>query len=149
MNEEVVKWLTEIRSLQGQLSQLQQQRDEAVVNEANWRKLYSQEAQQRRSEAKLAQQQIEHLQAKIQKLEAGMKLARLDAQEAEAAIAQELAQLNTLEQCKQKLTEVLQERDRALELLQQEQEQHAQTRKSLTAVISDTVDQLTRLKNKT
>ncbi|NES23957.1 MAG: hypothetical protein F6K41_34860 [Symploca sp. SIO3E6] len=43
-----------------------------------------------------------------------------------------------------KLKEVMLECDRLAEVLKTEQTNHAQTRKSLTAVIGDTIDQLAK-----
>jgi uncharacterized phage infection (PIP) family protein YhgE len=146
MSEEVVKWLAEIRTLKQELGQAHQERDEANQNEAKWRQLYSTEAQQRRTEARLAQEQIEQLKAEIQQLQAGIKLSKIDSPESAAAIEKEIAELNTESELKDKLAEVMKERDRALDALKAEQEQHAHSRKSLTAVISDTIDQLARVR---
>jgi predicted nuclease with TOPRIM domain len=55
-----------------------------------------------------------------------------------------LAKLETVEELKAKLKEVMVERDRLIDQLKTEQANHAQTRKSLTAVIGDTMDQLTK-----
>jgi hypothetical protein len=55
-----------------------------------------------------------------------------------------VAQLQTLEELQAKLKEVLVERDRLMDALKIEQANHAQTRKSLTAVIGDTIDQLAK-----
>jgi hypothetical protein len=59
-------------------------------------------------------------------------------------IRAEAAALESVEELQLHLSEILEERDRLFSSLKLEQENHAQTRKSLTAVIGDTVDQLTR-----
>ncbi|MFW6263898.1 MAG: hypothetical protein ACOC3E_00045 [Cyanobacteriota bacterium] len=142
MSEEVVQWLTEIRTLKQQLQQARREQEEASKNEANWRKLYSTEAQQRRTEAQLAQEQIEALKLELEKLNHGATRPKASTPEAKAALEQELAGLETVEALRAKLIEVIEERDRTLNALKTEQENHAKTRKSLTAVISDTIDQL-------
>jgi septum formation inhibitor-activating ATPase MinD len=150
MNEDVVQWLNEIRTLKQQLAEVLQEREEAVSREANWRKLYSTEAQQRRAENKLAQEEIKSLKDQLQQqpFQPAVVDQMLDSPEAES---EDLAGLDTIEALQGKLKAVMAERDqlqklrdRALEALQAEQENHAQTRKSLTAVISDTIDQIAK-----
>lgn len=149
-NQDVVQWLTEIRTLKQQLAEIRQERDEAVAREANWRKLYSTEAQQRRSENKLAQEEIKSLKDQLQQQRlAPMAVAQTST--SPGKLTEDLTQLNSIEALKAKLQAVIQERDqlrqlrdRALEALQAEQDNHAQTRKSLTAVISDTIDQIAK-----
>ncbi|MEW6491787.1 MAG: hypothetical protein AB1589_04450, partial [Cyanobacteriota bacterium] len=68
----------------------------------------------------------------------------VDDPEAESAIDQEVARLLTVEELRAKLKELMIERDRLLEALKTEQANHTQTRKSLTAVIGDTIDQLNK-----
>lgn len=146
MNEDVRGWLSEIRALKQQLAEAQTVREEAIAAETKWRQLYSTEAQQRRTEARFASEEIEKLKAQIQQLQTQGIRPLVDTPEAEAAIAKEVASLETVEALKAKLIETLKERDRALEALQAEQESHAQTRKSLTAVIADTIDQISKQK---
>ncbi len=141
MSEDFVKWLAEIRTLKQQLTESEKERDEAIVREENWRKLYATEAQQRRSEVQLAREEIESIKAQLS--QQGFNLTTtVDTNEAQGDLAEEIAQFTTVEALQGKLMAVTQERDRALNALQIEQENHAQTRKSLTAVISDTIDQI-------
>ena len=144
MSNDVRQWLAEIKELKQQLADSVRDRDAANESAANWRRLYNTEAQQRRTEARLAQQQIDALTGEIQQLQ--QEKAQLNAQDPDAtcAIEQEVAKLQTLEQLQQKLIQVMMERDRLMDALKIEQANHAQTRNSLTAVIGDTIDQLTK-----
>jgi len=144
MSNDVTQWLAQIKALKQQLADSVSDRDAAYESAANWRQLYTNEAQQRRTEARLAQQQIESLKAQIQQIQGDSSRLKADDPEAASAIEQEVAQLQTLEELKAKLKEVLAERDRLMDALKIEQANHAQTRKSLTAVIGDTIDQLTK-----
>jgi hypothetical protein len=144
MSDEVVKWLGEIRSLKEQSIKLQQERDQLKESEANWRNLYATEAQQRRTDAKLAQQQLEQLKSQLSELTLTRQIKKSNSSKAKIILEEELNGLDTLEALKEKLLEVMQERDDLRETLQQEQENHEQTRKSLTAVIGETVDQLAK-----
>jgi chromosome segregation ATPase len=144
MSNDVTQWLAQIKALKQQLADSVSDRDAAYESAANWRQLYTNEAQQRRTEARLAQEQIETLKAQIQQLQGDSSRLKADDPEAASAIEQEVAQLQTLEELKAKLKEVLAERDRLMDALKIEQTNHAQTRKSLTAVIGDTIDQLTK-----
>jgi chromosome segregation ATPase len=144
MSDEVVQWLGEIRSLKEQSAKLQQERDQLKESEANWRNLYATEAQQRRTDAKLAQQQLEQLKSQLSELTLTRQIKKSNSSKAKIILEEELNGLDTLEALKEKLLEVMQERDDLRENLQQEQENHEQTRKSLTAVIGETVDQLAK-----
>lgn len=144
MSNDVTQWLAQIKALKQQLADSVSDRDAAYESAANWRQLYTNEAQQRRTEARLAQEQIETLKAQIQQLQGDSSRLKADDPEAASAIEQEVAQLQTIEELKAKLKEVLAERDRLMDALKIEQTNHAQTRKSLTAVIGDTIDQLTK-----
>ncbi|MEQ9482826.1 hypothetical protein [Coleofasciculus sp. F4-SAH-05] len=144
MSNDVRQWLAEIKELKQQLADSIRDRDAANESAANWRRLYNTEAQQRRTEARLAQQQLDALTLEVQQLQ--QEKAQLKAQDPDAtsAIEQEVAKLQTIEQLQQKLIEVMMERDRLINALKIEQANHAQTRNSLTAVIGDTIDQLTK-----
>ncbi|HAA28626.1 MAG TPA: hypothetical protein DCE56_14240 [Cyanobacteria bacterium UBA8553] len=144
MIKDVTQWLAEIKALKQQLADNISEREAAYASADNWRQLYANEAQQRRTEARLAQEQLETLKAQIQQLQGETSHLTADDPEAGSVIEQELSQLQTLEQLRAKLKEVMVERDRLLDALKVEQTNHAQTRKSLTAVIGDTIDQLTK-----
>lgn len=144
MSNDVTQWLAQIKELKQQLADSISDRDAAYESAANWRRLYTTEAQQRRAEARLAQQQIDTLKAQVRQLqEEGSRLKSADPQAA-TAIEQEITQLQTLEELRVKLKDVMVERDRLIDALKIEQANHAQTRKSLTSVIGDTIDQLAK-----
>lgn len=144
MSNDVTQWLAEIKELKQQLVDAMQDRNAAYESADKWRQLYNNEAQQRRTEAKLAQQQVESLKAQIRKLQGEIPSQTEDDAAAALAIEQELATLETFEELKEKLKEIMGERDRLFEALRTEQTNHVQTRKSLTAVIGDTIDQLAK-----
>lgn len=144
MIKDVTQWLAEIKALKQQLTDNISERDAAYESADNWCQLYTNEAQQRRTEARLAQEQLETLKAQIQQLKGETSPLKADDPEAGSVIEQELSQLQTVEELREKLKEVMVERDRLLDTLKVEQTNHAQTRKSLTAVIGDTIDQLTK-----
>ncbi len=144
MSEEVVKWIAEIRNLKQQLAQAQSDRDQASNSAANWRNLYTNEAQQRRDEATSYQEKIEQLQAEMQQLKSGGLASKASNPEAKAAIAAEIEQLQTKEELQERLIAVIQERDQALAALQNEQTEHSKTRKSLTSLLGETIDKLAK-----
>ncbi|MFH7028189.1 MAG: hypothetical protein ACHBN1_23000 [Heteroscytonema crispum UTEX LB 1556] len=144
MNQDLTQqWLTEIQTLKQQLAQLQSDRDSGWESAEKWRKLYNTEAEQRRTDAQLFQQAIASLKAEIHKLK-GLDEATLPDATVTTAIQQEIAQLESVEKLKAKLLEVMKERDRLINALKNEQDNHAQTRKSLTTALGDAIDGLTR-----
>lgn len=137
------QWLAEIEALKQQLVEQQRDRDAAWESAEKWRKLYNTEAEQRRSDADLYRQTIASLKAEIQKLK-GIDTTALPNSLNIAAIQQEVAGIKTLDDLKAKLIAVIQERDRLLNALKTEQENHAQTRKSLTTALGDAIDSLAK-----
>jgi len=147
MSEDLTQqWLTEIQSLKQQIAQLQAERIATWESTEKWRKLYNTEAEQRRTDAQLFQQTIASLKAEIQKLK-GIEDATLPDSDTATAIQQEVAQLTTVEDLKIKLTLTMKERDRLFQALKTEQDNHSQTRKSLTTALGDAIDGLKRQKN--
>ena len=61
-----------------------------------------------------------------------------------ASIQAEISQITTLEELHFKLITLTQERDHLLQALKIEQENHAQTRKSLTTALGDAIDSLAK-----
>ncbi|HEY9702465.1 MAG TPA: hypothetical protein V6C58_08470 [Allocoleopsis sp.] len=143
MNPEVTQWLAEIKTLKQKIAELEQQLQAALVSEANWRQMYTTEAQQRRTENKLAQQQSDNLKGQLRQLQES-SITDLDDYTARETIEQQLSKMHSHKELKAKLVEVMLERDRLKESLKNEQASHAQTRKSLTTVIGDTIDKLTK-----
>ncbi|WP_341527986.1 hypothetical protein WKK05_01100 [Nostoc sp. UHCC 0302] len=144
MNQDFTQqWLTEIQALREQLAELQRERDVAWESAQKWRKLYNTEAEQRRTDSHLSQQAIASLKAKLQQLQ-GIEDGTLAEGAAVTAIQQEIKQLKSVEDWQAKLIAVIKERDRLQQALKTEQENHAQTRKSLTTALGDAIDSLTR-----
>ena len=150
MTQDVRQWLSEIKALQQQLAEAERERDAAYTSATNWRRLYETEAQQRRTEANLAQQAIADLQTEIHQLRGGFIFGD-HATHSDSEIAQTLDQLKTPAELREKLAQILQEQSRLqgeveqlVQALQLEQANHAQTRKSLTTALGDTIDLLTK-----
>lgn len=144
MTPELTKqWLEEIQSLKQEVAELQKERDTGWESAEKWRKLYNTEAEQRRVDTQLSQQAIASLKAEIQKLQ-GSELRQLHDTAAATAILHEIEQLKSVEELQTKLIAVFKERDRLLSLLKTEQDNHAQTRKSLTTALGDAIDGLTK-----
>jgi uncharacterized small protein (DUF1192 family) len=137
------QWLAEIQGLKQQLVEQQQERNTAWESAEKWRKLYNTEAQQRRTDADLFRQTIASLKAEIQKLK-GIDGEILPESKDSTLIQQEVAQIQSVEELQAKLTTLIQERDRLRQALKTEQENHAQTRKSLTTALGDAIDSLAR-----
>jgi chromosome segregation ATPase len=155
MAQDVRQWLNEIKALQQQLAEIARDREAALESAAQWRQLYNTEAQQRRTEAKLNQQTIASLQAQIQKLQ-NFSPSIPDETKIISLHQQQVEELQTLEEVKIKLVEVLLERDRAREeinhlasALKQEQTRHSETRKNLTTALGDAVDLLSNTQKPT
>ncbi|WP_017655483.1 hypothetical protein [Fortiea contorta] len=144
MNQDLTQqWLAEIQSLKQQIAELESDRTTAWESSQKWRKLYNTEAEQRRTDAQLAQQAIASLKQTIQTLQ-GIDGVTLADATAATAIQAEIIQINSLEELKTKLIAVTKERDRLLQALKTEQDHHTQTRKSLTTALGDAIDTWTR-----
>ncbi|BAT55921.1 unknown protein [Nostoc sp. NIES-3756] len=137
------QWLTEIQTLKQQLIEQQQERDAAWESAEKWRKLYNTEAEQRRTDADFFRQTIASLKTEIQQLK-GIDGQTLPDAKTSAGVQQELSQIRSVEDLKAKLVDVIKERDRLRQALKTEQENHAQTRKSLTTALGDAIDSLAR-----
>ncbi|MBD0387307.1 MAG: hypothetical protein ICV54_12495 [Nostoc sp. C3-bin3] len=144
MNQNLTQqWLTEIQTLKEQMAGLQNDRDVAWESAQKWRQLYNTEAEQRRTDAQLSQQAIASLKADLHKLR-GLEVETLAAGTPATAIKQEIEQLKSVEDLQAKLIAVIKERDRLLQALKTEQDNHAQTRNSLTTALGDAIDSLTQ-----
>jgi hypothetical protein len=137
------KWLAEIQALKQQLLEQQRDRDAAWESSQKWRKLYNTEAEQRRTDAHLAQQAIASLKIELHKLK-GLEGGVLADGQTTTAITQQIEQIQSVQELQAKLIAVTKERDRLLQALKTEQENHAQTRKSLTTALGDAIDSLAR-----
>ena len=144
MNQDLTQqWLTEIQVLKEQMAGLQSDRDAAWESAQKWRQLYNTEAEQRRTDAQLSQHAIASLKADLYKLQ-GLEVETLAAGTPITAIQQEIEQLKSVEDLQAKLIAVIKERSRLLQALKTEQDNHAQTRNSLTTALGDAIDSLTR-----
>jgi hypothetical protein len=137
------QWLAEIESLREQLLEQQRDRNAAWESAEKWRKLYNTESEQRRTDADLNRKTIASLKAEIQKLK-GIDLTTLPNSTTRESIQQEVAAIKTVEDLKAKVVSLIQERDRLLHALKTEQENHEQTRKSLTTALGDAIDSLAK-----
>ncbi|UBF28332.1 hypothetical protein K9N68_10875 [Kovacikia minuta CCNUW1] len=144
MTHDVTQWLDEIKTLRQQMTEAQQERDRAFASASNWQRLYETEAQQRRTEANLAQQMIAALKLEIQQLQGGVGSGESVETTLPTAMRAEVEKLQTSEELRQKLIEVLAERDRLIQALKAEQSNHAQTRKGLTTALGDAIDMLSK-----
>ncbi|MCV3214312.1 hypothetical protein OGM63_12455 [Plectonema radiosum NIES-515] len=144
MSQELTQqWLTEIQALRQQMGQLQERSNAAWESADKWRQLYNTEAEQRRTDAQMSQVAIAELKAEIQKLK-GIEDATLPDSTTATAIQQEIEQLKSPEELQPKLIAVMKERDRLLQALKTEQDNHSQTRNNLTTALGDAIDSLTR-----
>ena len=143
MNQDLTQqWLTEIQVLKEQMAGLQHDRNAAWESAQKWRQLYNTEAEQRRTDAQLSQQAIASLKADIHKLQ-GFEVEMATGTPV-TANQQEIEQLKSVEDLQAKLIAVIKERDRLLQALKTEQDNHAQTRNNLTTALGDAIDSLTR-----
>jgi len=142
MTQDITQWLDEIKDLKQKLAEAYKERDSAYTSAANWRKLYETEAQQRRLDATNAQALIDDLKAALQQLQTKPAIEQTEA--TQATLQREFAGLQTPEQLRQKLLELVTERDRLATALATEQANHAHTRRTLTTALGDTVDMLTQ-----
>jgi hypothetical protein len=144
MSQDVVRWLNEVKVLQEELQKSQASEGLAHASADNWRQRYEIEAQQRRSEARLMQQTIDQLRAEIEELK-NLPQVTIETPATEETIST-VNQLQTIPDLQAKLLEIWAERDHLAQELKLEQAAHAQTRKSLTFALGDTVELLTKLK---
>lgn len=140
MTQDVTQWIAEVRSLQRQVVDLQQARDQAYASSDNLRRLYEAEAQQRRRDVAIYTEKIKQLQQALAALQsppdqrAGRLTAEIESIQSTQSVAQLQSQLIAMtKRCEQLKT-----------LLEAEQADHAQTRQSLTTALGDAVDLLAK-----
>ncbi|MGB3495449.1 MAG: hypothetical protein WBA57_22155 [Elainellaceae cyanobacterium] len=144
MSQEFSQWLSEIRTLQQQLSDARQERDEAYHSASSWRSLYDTEAKQRREESAETKKTIAALQAEISSLRQRQANPALGSPaDAEATVPAYVLELSQ-EELQQMLVEILRRCDRLQQDLKTERQEHVQTRQSLMGALGDTVDRLTK-----
>lgn len=138
MTQEITRWLTEIRTLQQQLTTTRQERDQAYQSASNWRQLYDAEAKQRREE-------VERLQATVTTLRTELETLHAHREAAIAAVIEEqldATDIQTVEGLRGELIKALQTCDRLQKALAAEAASHAETRKSLTSALGEAIDAL-------
>ena len=144
MSQDVTQWVAEVRSLQRQVSELQRSRDQAYASADNLRQMYEAEAQQRRRDNASYSQKIEQLQQTL-----------ADSQMPSAAPSNQLnAEINALQisplnpdsvaQLQAQLMSASRQSQELKAQLEAEQNDHKQTRESLTAALGDAVDLLAK-----
>lgn len=138
MTQDITRWLTEIRTLQQQLEAARQERDQAYQSAANWRQLYDAEAKQRREE-------VAAFKATESTLRTELSTLRSQRSDAIATALEEPLDGNNLqsvEGLRAELIKALQSCDRLERALDFEKRGHAETRRSLTAALGETIDAL-------
>lgn len=141
MDQNVAQWLTEIQSLQRQVSQLHKDREQAYASLENWRSLYEAEAKQRRRDSETSALEIARLQQALTTLQS--------ASGAETGSATDLPMTNaekarSAEQLKAQLIATKKRCEQLKQLLEAEKVEHEKTRESLTAALGDAVDLLAK-----
>ncbi len=137
------QWLTEIQTLKQQLADAERDRNCAWESAEKWRKLYNTEAEQRRSDALLSQQAIASLKTELQKIK-GIDETKLPDADTNTNIKDEIAVIESVQELQTKLVAATKERDRLINALKSEQDNHSQTRQSLTTALGDAIDSLTK-----
>jgi uncharacterized small protein (DUF1192 family) len=142
MTQELTQqWLAEIQALKEQVVTLQTERDAGWASAEKWRKLYNTEAEQRRTDAQMAQQTIASLKVEIEKIK-GIEEARLNDSTIDQSLENTFSHITSVDELKTKLIALTKECHRLQQALKIEQENHAQTRKSLTTALGDAIDGL-------
>jgi predicted nucleic acid-binding Zn-ribbon protein len=136
MSQELTQWIAEVRTLQRQLADTRQERDQAYNSAANWQRLYETEARQRREETANLRAQVRHLQTQLQQTE-----AKGDAVGNE--VRHNLKSADSMDDLQSQLEALVTRCQDLTNQLDAEKEAHAKTLKSLTAALGDAFDTLT------
>ncbi|MFH7244478.1 MAG: hypothetical protein ACHWZW_16705 [Spirulina sp.] len=134
MSQDLTQWIAEVRTLQRQLADTRHECDQAHNSAANWRRLYENEARQRRQEAEQHQVQMADMAQRL--------LEQAQAHREAQTLVEGLGQANSLTDLQTQLTALVQRCQRLTESLEAERRAHAHTRQSLTAALGDTFDRL-------
>ncbi len=140
MTQEVTQWIAEVRSLQRQVVELQQARDQAYASSDNLRRLYEAEAQQRRRDVAIYTE-------KIKRLQQALAAFQSPPDEGAGRLATEIESIQSnqsVAQLQRQLIATTKQREQLKAMLETEQADHAQTRQSLTTALGDAVDLLTK-----
>ena len=140
MTQEVTQWIAEVRSLQRQVAELQQARDQAYASSDNLRRLYEAEAQQRRRDVAIYTE-------KIKQLHQALAAFQLPPVESAGQLAEEIENIRSNRSVAQLQTQLIattKQCEQLKAMLEAEQSDHAQTRQSLTTALGDAVNLLTK-----
>lgn len=132
MSQDITQWIAEVKTLQHQLADARRERDQAHNSAANWRRLYENEARQRRHEAEQHQADIVELTQRL-----------LDQQRAKTEtqiLAAGLEHADSLSGLQDQLTALVQRCQKLTQSLEAERHAHDHTRHTLTAALGDTFD---------
>jgi hypothetical protein len=115
-----------------QIDRLKLERDRALEEAVKWRQRYSIEAQQRRTEAELAEKTIRDLRSEV------FQLCQL-APSVRPALSPKESGDGASGRLRTELEMLQQERDQLAIALEQEQQRHAKTRESLITALGDVI----------
>ncbi len=132
MSQDLTQWIVEVRTLQCQLADARRERDQAHNSAANWRRLYENEARQRRQDAEQFQAEI----AQINQRLLDQQRAQIEAQH----FVTELGQADSPSGLQDQLSALVQRCQQLTQSLEAERQSHDNTRQALTAALSDTFD---------
>ena len=138
MKQDISYWLNEVKSLQQQLAVMQQERDAAFQEAAQWRDRFHDETQLRQQKMSLLQEQIQQLEA------AQAALQNTDAGDVEPEVIESLAGMTDPAELQQYVHEIAQERSALRRELEAERTAHQATRKELSLALGDAIDLLTQ-----
>lgn len=138
MKQDVSYWLAEVKTLQQQLSVMQQERDAAFQEAAQWRDRYHDETQLRQQKTSLLQDQIRQLEA------AQAALQKTDPSDIAPEIMESLADMTDPAELQEYVHEIAQERNRLRHELETERKSHQATREELSLALGDAIDLLTQ-----
>lgn len=132
MSQDLTQWIAEVRTLQCQLTDARRERDQAHNSAANWRRLYENEARQRRQDAEQFQAEIAQVNQRL--------LEQQRAQAEAQHLVTEMEQADSLSGLQDQLSALVQRCQRLTQSLDAERQSHQSTRQALTAALSDTFD---------
>ncbi|MEL6160454.1 MAG: hypothetical protein AAFQ40_11665 [Cyanobacteria bacterium J06623_5] len=144
MDQNVAQWLAEIQSLQRQVSQLHQEREQAYASVENWRNLYELEAKQRRRDSEISTREIARLQQALTALEPPVISETAEKGANTVSGSSNAENIRSAEQLKGQLVAAKQYCEQLKQLLENEKAEHEKTRESLTAALGDAVDLLAK-----
>jgi len=138
MKQDISYWLNEVKSLQQQLNVMQQERDAAFQEAAQWRDRFHDETQLRQKKIGLLQGQIRQLEA------AQAALQSTDPSETGSEVIESLAGMTDPAELQQYVHEIAQERNGLRRELETERKAHQATREELSLALGDAIDLLTQ-----